>query len=438
MTVEAIVLASTTDDEPGSSLHRLQTQLHGLGVESVHVVAGPTAAKVAKLAERAGSRRLLLVDGELVMHDQALASLLADPRLDNAALVAMSSEHGAAEPGVRVQAGRIVSAASELHDCGDPTGRYLGVLLVRADQLAAAARQVAGTFRRRPAALSPVLLVALVRSGVAVTAVDLRCLFWARPADGSQTRAATAEVERLDEDRLWLDSAVKADDGFFGTFFVSPYSRFVARWAARRGVRPNTVTVLALLLALAAAALFAIGHRWDRVAGSVVLLLAFVLDCVDGQLARYTRRFTAFGAWLDITTDRVKEYAVYAGLAVGASRVTGVDLWVLAVAAMAVQTVRHLLDYTFPASRPVRPPMLALDRRDDGSRSQGVPAVVTLRPSWTRWPRRLLTLPIGERFAVICLTAAVWTPRVTFVTLLVWGGVAAAYGNTGRLLRSVA
>ena len=435
MTVEAIILAPSASAEP---LHRLSEQLHRLGVSNVHVVRRPTAAKVAALVERSDTASVLLVDGDVVMHGQALASLLADPRLDTAALVALSSAHGADEPGVRVQSGHVLSAASSRHTCGAPNGRYLGAVVVGAAhraRLARAVRAVEQTFGTRVGDLAAVILVALLRAGTPVAAVDLRRLFWARARTDDELQTALAATDRLDEDRLWLDSAVKADDGFFGTFFVSPYSRFLARWAARRRIRPNAVTVLALALALAAATLFALGHRWDRVAGSVVLLVAFVLDCVDGQLARYTRGFTAVGAWLDVTTDRVKEYAVYAGLAVGASRIAGVDLWVLAAAAMALQTVRHLLDYTFPAGRPPRQPQLPLDQVDDGTPAAG-PAVLVSRPGWTLWPRRLLAFPIGERFAVICVTAAVWSPRVTFVTLLVWGAVAAVYGNAGRVLRS--
>jgi hypothetical protein len=55
-----------------------------------------------------------------------------------------------------------------------------------------------------------------------------------------------------------------------------------------------------------------------------------------------------------------------------------------------------------------------------------------------RWAKRILVLPIGERFALISITAAVTTPKTTFLWLLAWGGVAAAYMITGRLLRSTA
>jgi hypothetical protein len=52
------------------------------------------------------------------------------------------------------------------------------------------------------------------------------------------------------------------------------------------------------------------------------------------------------------------------------------------------------------------------------------------------WVKRMLPFPIGERFAVISITAALFTPRTTFIVLLAWGGVATAYTLAGRLLRS--
>jgi hypothetical protein len=55
-----------------------------------------------------------------------------------------------------------------------------------------------------------------------------------------------------------------------------------------------------------------------------------------------------------------------------------------------------------------------------------------------RWLRRIVVLPIGERFALISLTAAVFTPRVTFVSLLAWGTFALLYTGVGRVLRSLA
>ncbi len=52
------------------------------------------------------------------------------------------------------------------------------------------------------------------------------------------------------------------------------------------------------------------------------------------------------------------------------------------------------------------------------------------------WVKRAIAFPIGERFALISITAAIWSARTTFVALLAWGGFAAIYGFAGRLLRS--
>src|SRR5258705_4071413 len=51
------------------------------------------------------------------------------------------------------------------------------------------------------------------------------------------------------------------------------------------------------------------------------------------------------------------------------------------------------------------------------------------------WVKRVIAFPIGERFALISITAAIWSPRTTFIALLAWNGVAATYGFVGRLLR---
>jgi hypothetical protein len=214
----------------------------------------------------------------------------------------------------------------------------------------------------------------------------------------------------------------------------------------------------------------ATGERWGYVTGAVLLMASFALDCVDGQVARYSRTFTALGGWLDATLDRVKEYAVYAALAVGASR-TGDDVWLLAVAALALLTFRHTVDLGYEAvARPVPPAPVRLPygQRDDVAAGREAPAdgeergtdpgpdpgdgSGTARRSparalvgsltrldrwrWTVWARRVVVLPIGERWLLVAVTIALFDPRVTLTALLVLGGLATAYTTTGRVLRT--
>ena len=55
-----------------------------------------------------------------------------------------------------------------------------------------------------------------------------------------------------------------------------------------------------------------------------------------------------------------------------------------------------------------------------------------------RWVKKMAAFPIGERFAAISVTAALFDPRTTFVVLLSWGGFAVLYTLSGRVLRSIA
>jgi hypothetical protein len=299
---------------------------------------------------------------------------------------------------------------------------------------------------------------------VKVTARGSRELVCERVLDQEQANAAQQAVDAVDEDRVRLNAAVKNNDGFFTTYAVSTYSRYIARWCARRRWTPNGVTAISMGISVVAAAWFATGHRWGMILGAVCLYFAFVFDCVDGQLARYSRQFSTLGAWLDATFDRAKEYTVFAGLAVGSSAaavgssVHGGDVWYLAVAALSVQTCRHMVDFAFGASKRRKPPepipVLPLEMPDDKVLDEPEPTKSRLKGSglshlavWLsarsekvrafHWFKKIIVLPIGERFALIALTAAIFNAKVTFIALLTWGAIAASYTIGGRFLRSL-
>lgn len=56
---------------------------------------------------------------------------------------------------------------------------------------------------------------------------------------------------------------------------------------------------------------------------------------------------------------------------------------------------------------------------------------------WTVWVRRMIVLPIGERWAMIAVLTALTTPRITFYALLIGCAFAATYTTAGRVLRSL-
>lgn len=75
---------------------------------------------------------------------------------------------------------------------------------------------------------------------------------------------------------------------------------------------PNAVTLIGLAAHLPIAWLIATGEFW----WAAGLLLVFGLfDALDGELARLQKRASSAGMLLDATTDRMKETALYCGVA---------------------------------------------------------------------------------------------------------------------------
>ncbi|MFD7993912.1 DUF5941 domain-containing protein [Streptomyces mexicanus] len=382
---------------PGSSI---EDDLRSLGFD-VRTAADASAAE-ALLARVPGDQRVAVVDAGFVGHLHALRLGLTDPRFPIAAVPGAVTAQGAGRQALTRAMARETTA-------GGGTSPGLG----------GAPTVVAGLPDR--------IVSALDADGTEVHRPELGRLVAAVPVDPQARNEARQAVAAVDEEAIRLKSAVKARDGFFTTFFISPYSRYLARWCARRGLTPNQVTTASLLTALIAAGCAATGTRGGFVAAGVLLIASFVLDCTDGQLARYSLQYSTLGAWLDATFDRAKEYAYYAGLALGAAR-GGDDVWALALGAMVLQTCRHVVDFSFNEANhdatANTSPTAALSDRLDGV-------------GWTVWVRRMIVLPIGERWAMIAVLTAATTPRITFLVLLIGCAFAAAYTTAGRLLRSV-
>nr|WP_263108156.1 DUF5941 domain-containing protein [Kitasatospora sp. DSM 101779] len=320
-----------------------------------------------------------------------------------------------------------------------PAGAVPGALAVNGtaarEALVAAAHGLTGHEPNLPDALAG----AVQRGGIPVQRPELGTLVATVPATADELAAARAAVAEVDEEAVRLRRAVKARDGFFTTYCVSPYSRYIARWCARRGLTPNQVTTASLVTALAAAASAATATRPGFVAAGLLLVLSFVLDCTDGQLARYSLQYSTVGAWLDATFDRAKEYSFYAGLAIAATR-TGDHVWALALAAMVLMTFRHSVDFAFMAAdqETARNPTTAGSKVEAANSSPTAQLSNRLdRVGWTVWARRIIVLPIGERWALIALLTALTTPRTTLTVLLIGCALACCYTTAGRVLRSV-
>ena len=132
-------------------------------------------------------------------------------------------------------------------------------------------------------------------------------------------------------------SGAKRLDYWWTVLFTDPLAVPLTRALARTGITPNAISVIALLLGLATGPVFALGTRAALVGGGVLFYLAFLVDCVDGKLARLLGMHTKRGAALDHVGDIVRRTSASLGLTVWLWRAGGdaTVLWGIAYIAAA-------------------------------------------------------------------------------------------------------
>lgn len=126
------------------------------------------------------------------------------------------------------------------------------------------------------------------------------------------------------------EETYKAKDAWWTVFLVDPLAGRMVVWTANRtSITPNQLTlgagVLGLLSLLCfAAPVWATGADWPWLAaGALLFHLSFVLDCMDGKIARLKGTGSMFGSWVDFVFDRIRFFGCVMALLVGQWAVTG-------------------------------------------------------------------------------------------------------------------
>jgi phosphatidylglycerophosphate synthase len=130
------------------------------------------------------------------------------------------------------------------------------------------------------------------------------------------------------------EQTYKVRDAWWTVLLVDPLAaRLVRLVAPYRWITPNLLTVLAMLLGIGSAACFLAQDHWWLIAGAVLFHLSFVVDCMDGKVARLNGTGSMFGAWFDFMFDRLRVFMCAAALFGGQYARTGhiAFLWTLVV-----------------------------------------------------------------------------------------------------------
>ena len=399
-----------------------------LGTFDVH--AGTKIAEILAAFE-SSDKDLLLVDEYSVVTQPHLELLTDYPRTVTTALVA-KTKGGL----TRVAQGRITGASSSFHEVGYGNHTFLGIIRLSQTQrvqILEVLHKVKDT--KHAGNAIDLVLVALVRAALVVAPAEVAGAPYVRSADSAEREGVKREIAALNDARLRLKLANRANDGFFSVFFLRKFSKLFTWAAVRLKMTPNQVTLISFAVGLYSAYQFSLGTFWSIFAGAELLRLSIIIDCVDGELARYTRQFSQLGAWLDAITDRIKEYLVFFALAYGAAK-DGRDLWIPAIGMMLFQTFRHISDYNFARINKIRSSQL--DPLDFDIKNDGFINVESEKKTRLEyWSKKAVQFPIGERWLVISASSVIGGAAFTFTIMPILALISIALVFRGRVRKTL-
>ena len=103
-----------------------------------------------------------------------------------------------------------------------------------------------------------------------------------------------------------------------GRLYIRRVSPYLTYWLARTPITPNGVTWLMLVVGVAAAGVLTLPGLWPCLAAFALIQLQILLDCSDGELARWLERRSPVGIYLDRVAHWVTEAALPIALGIRA------------------------------------------------------------------------------------------------------------------------
>ena len=218
-----------------------------------------------------------------------------------------------------------------------------------------------------------------------------------------------------------LRNAIKKKDGWLASIFSGPIANILLIFICDvKWITPNCVTTSSLFTCILAAAFISVGAPIFLITGAVLVQIVFILDCLDGQLARYREASSNFGAWYDRVTDRIKDFLIYFSIAFGHFRVySDWKIWPLAMSSLFIV---YLFDYY--VNQDIK--LEAVKNVDKSTKETKCPITKCLNLIFSIGEKVYKFLPIlqfhlGEQYLIISIFLFFNQTRLMFYLIIVMG-----------------
>jgi phosphatidylglycerophosphate synthase len=113
--------------------------------------------------------------------------------------------------------------------------------------------------------------------------------------------------------RLW--ETKNKDDEWWSSFITSPLA-ILTNWLVVdiSWITPNRLTAISFLAALLASVLIVLGTPTAFIGAALLINASLVIDCMDGQMAKYRGISSRFGSYFDKVTDQIKIFVWFSAI----------------------------------------------------------------------------------------------------------------------------
>ncbi|MFI7643003.1 CDP-alcohol phosphatidyltransferase family protein [Nonomuraea sp. NPDC049400] len=130
---------------------------------------------------------------------------------------------------------------------------------------------------------------------------------------------SVAELRRVAQPAGHLER--RNGEHWAGVLYMRQLSIYVTWLMTKTSVTPNQLTWVMTVAGIAGGVVLALPGLWAAVAAALLIQIYLLLDCSDGELARWTGRTSLVGVYLDRVGAYFAEAAVLVGLGWRASAV---------------------------------------------------------------------------------------------------------------------
>lgn len=183
--------------------------------------------------------------------------------------------------------------------------------------------------------------------------------------------------------RLWATKT--KDDEWWSSFVTAPLGIAGNLWAVDiPAITPNRITAASFVVAIIASLCILVGGFGWFVAAAILIHVSHILDCMDGQMARFRKVSSPIGSYYDRLTDQVQvtlwfgaaSYAAYAQ----SLSVVPVFLALIGIAFYALRGyVKYIALEIETAIDPGHPARMAAMKRDEPAAGLGFGFAANIR-----------------------------------------------------------